>query len=95
MFGILDCGPDGRTALNDIHLEIGDRGDAIGHLLWMMRWDLMARIALRGVQVIGSDTDVVYTTNPFPFLTEGALGKYTVMIAEEILAAMRSAGCRF
>ena len=79
-------GPDGTvwTALNDIHERLVTAVTQFGHLLWMARWDLMARIALRGVQVIGSDTDVVYTTNPFPFLTEGALGKYTVMIAEEI-----------
>jgi len=78
-------GPDGAvwTALNEIHENLVRAVTEHGHLLWMARWDLMARIALRGVQVIGSDADVVYTTNPFPFLTEGALGKFTVMIAEE------------
>ena len=78
-------GPDGTvwTALNNIHENLVRAVTEHGHLLWMARWDLMARIALRGVQVIGSDADVVFTTNPFPFLTEGALGKFTVMIAEE------------
>ena len=64
-------GPDGTvwTALNNIHENLVRAVTEHGHLLWMARWDLMARIALRGVQVIGSDADVVFTTNPFPFLT--------------------------
>jgi hypothetical protein len=70
-------------ALNAVHKGLFRAVTQHGHLLWMARWDLMARIALRGVQIIGSDADVVYTTNPFPFLTTGALGKYSVMIAEE------------
>jgi len=72
-----------QNKINTIQNQLYDRLTIHGHLIWMARWDLMGKMALRGIEVISSDSDVVFTLNPFNFLSKGALSKYAVVIADE------------